>query len=83
MCKHLLYHPVPPQDDSLEPQPGARLTAIVDDRGALVERQTLVMAERTLLCEVGMLFLWNLGRSGASCRDVPGGSPVNAQVLTS
>ncbi|CAK0757624.1 hypothetical protein CVIRNUC_002556 [Coccomyxa viridis] len=38
-------------DDNLEPQPGARLTAVVDDRGALVERQTLVMAERTLLCE--------------------------------
>ena len=41
------------QDDSLEPQPGARLATIVDDRGALVERQTLVMAERTFLCEVG------------------------------
>lgn len=40
------------QDDSLEPQPGSRLAAIVDDRGALVERQTLVMAEKTLLCEV-------------------------------
>ena len=50
---------VPPQDDNLEPQPGARLTAVVDDRGALVERQTLVMAERTLLCEVGMLFPCN------------------------
>ena len=40
------------QDDTLEPQPGSRLGAVVDDRGALVERQTLVMAERTLLCEV-------------------------------
>ena len=46
------------QDDTLEPQPGTRLGAVLDDRGALVERQTLVMAERTLLCEVNLYVLY-------------------------
>lgn len=47
------------QDDILEPQPGTRLAVAVDDRGALVDRHALVMAEKTLLCEVGPpTFCW-------------------------
>ena len=47
------------QDDTLEPQPGTRLAVVVDDRGALVDRHALVMAEKTLLCEVGSpTFCW-------------------------
>jgi hypothetical protein len=64
------------QDDTLEPQPGTRLAVVVDDRGALVDRHALVMAEKTLLCEVrcshlllGLLhgFLWRVEQDVYRC----------------